>query len=182
MRVRIVMPEGVHELETEGGWGVNDTARPPSAREIPCHRCGVCCERWQPLLTPADAARLATHLGLSLDAFHIAYTSPYPFNDEQRLLRQEESHCVFLRYEADGRSACAVHAARPQVCREWSAGLDKKECVQGLKRFTDPAGLIQLQDLYPGPADRAAFVRAARSSHATASIPAPRQEDNRAGA
>ena len=161
MRVRIVMPEGVHELETDAVWRAQDAARPPAAREIPCHRCGVCCERWQPLLTAADAARLAAHLGLTLGAFHTAYTSPYPFDDEQRLLRQEDGRCVFLRSEADGRAACAVHPARPQVCHDWSAGLDKQECVQGLERFADPAGLIQLEDLYPGPADRAAFARAA---------------------
>ena len=181
MRVRIVMPHGVHELETDGGRGADGDARAPSAVEIPCHRCGVCCERWQPLLTPADATRLAAHLGLAIDAFHHAYTSPYPFDDEQRLLRQEDGRCVFLRYEADGRSACAVHPARPQVCRDWSAGLDKKECVQGLERFADPAGLIQLQDLYPGPADHAAFVRAARPSTMTEDAPAAIQGGYGAG-
>lgn len=159
MRVRIATPAGSRAVETDGGW----TDGPP----VPCHRCGLCCERWQPLLTSADAARLAAHLGLAPAAFHAAYTTPYPFDDEQRLLRRRDDRCTFLRYQEDGRAACAVHPARPQVCREWIAGLDKKECVQGLARFAGPDGLIQLDDLYPEPGDRAAFTVIARLNSAT---------------
>ena len=133
---------------------------------IPCHRCGVCCERWQPLLTPADAARLAAHLGLTLADFHAAYTTPYPFDDERRLLRQEDGHCVFLRYEPIRerdercRSGCAAHAERPAICREWQAGLDKKECVQGLLRFADDGGRVRVADLYAEADERAGFLAA----------------------
>ncbi len=153
MRVRIPLLSGDLALETEAGWAEGGAA-------VPCHRCGLCCERWQPLLTLEDAARLAGHLGLASGAFLEVYTEPYPFDDEQRLLRREGGRCVFLRYEADGRATCAVHPARPQVCRDWAAGLDKQECVRGLARFAAPDGLIRIDDLYPGPEDRAAFTRA----------------------
>jgi Fe-S-cluster containining protein len=153
VRLRIVTPVQVYHIDTRDG-------RSAAPRAIPCHRCGVCCERWQPLLTTTDAARLAARLDLPLEAFHGAYTTPYPFDDEQRLLRQEDGHCIFLAYEADGRSTCSVHDARPQVCRDWAAGLDKKECIQGLERFASPAGLIQIEDLYPDPADRATLTEA----------------------
>lgn len=168
MRLRIDTGAGTHEFDgaERPGFG---------GRPIPCHRCGVCCERWQPLLTPADAGRLARHLGLSVAAFHRAYTAPYPFSDEDRLLRQEDGRCVFLAYtvEPDGvrRSHCTVHAARPEVCRDWAAGLDKKECVQGLERFATTGGLIQLRDLYAEPDDRAAFEHVAGACGAIHAAP-----------
>lgn len=143
-----------------GGWVIDTAGQPASeAAPIPCHRCGVCCERWQPLLSPADAERLAGHLGMALERFLRAYTSSYPFDDERWLLRREGAGCVFLRYEdrGDRRASCAVHAARPDVCRGWAAGLDKKECVQGLERFADAAGVVALDVLYPSDTDRKEF-------------------------
>jgi hypothetical protein len=46
------------------------------------------------------------------------------------------------------------------VCREWAAGLDKRECRAGLERLA-PSGVIALEDLYPEQHDQEAFVRAA---------------------
>ncbi len=130
-----------------------DTTNPsPDGPALDCFRCGICCERWQPLLTGADAARLAEALEMSLPAFFQAYTAPYPFSDEERLLnRGADGGCVFLRWQEQGglrRAACAVHAARPAVCRDWAAGLDKKECLQGLARFASPEGEVSLSVLY----------------------------------
>lgn len=127
---------------------------------IPCHRCGDCCTRWQPLLTPEDADGLATHLGLSDAAFHARYTLRYPFDDEARLLRQEDGVCVFLGWETDGRSTCTVHSARPAVCREWSAGLEQRECRRGLERAVRTDGSLDLPLLYPDGEERAAFIAA----------------------
>ena len=153
MLLQVVGPEGAVEFDMADGWR---EGAPP----VPCHRCGVCCERWQPLLSHADSSRLAVHLDLTPASFTERYTSAYPFDDEVRLLDQTDGHCVFLRYEG-GRSACAVHDVRPEICREWTAGLDKKECVQGLARFADGASLVQLGDLYPDREEAAAFMRAA---------------------
>lgn len=154
MQLTIVSSEGPLNVDTA------HHADTP-ARAIPCHRCGICCERWQPLLTLEDAQRLAAHLGLAVADFHETYTTYYPFDDEQRLLRQEASRCVFLSYEQGGRAACTVHHARPEVCRAWQAGLEKKECNAGLERLA-ATGLIALDELYPEPEDRHAFARAAR--------------------
>ncbi len=166
MLIQIQMAAGIHEVATEGGWRANGPA-------IPCHRCGVCCERWQPLLTPGDTARLAAHLGMPITSFQAEYTTAYPFSADERLLRRAGSGCVFLRYEpdtagADGirRAACAVHPMRPGVCRDWMAGFDKKECVQGLERFTAGGQLIQIADLYPEPRDREDFTRASMTAAA----------------
>jgi uncharacterized protein len=156
------------------GWEIN-TALAPAAEPtpIPCHRCGVCCERWQPLLTPVDAERLAGHLAMTLEQFLREYTSAYPFDDEQWLLRREGAGCVFLRYEDSGvrRASCAVHAARPDVCRGWAAGLDKKECVRGIERFANAAGVVALDVLYPSEAERTEFESVRRRAGPESSAP-----------
>ena len=124
------------------------------ASAIPCHRCGVCCERWQPLVTEPEIARLAAHLGVGRDAFVETYTTAYPFDDAVRLLRRKGTGCVFLRWDDDGRSACSVHPARPDSCAAWTASLDRRECVDGLSRFGAPGTLLPLQVVYPDAAER----------------------------
>jgi Fe-S-cluster containining protein len=165
MLVRIIDTRDVLTVETDNGWREHGP-------EMPCHRCGVCCERWQPLISVDDAERLAAHLGMSFAAFRAAYTEPYPFDDERWLLRHEGGGCVFLRFSEDdgvARAGCAVHPARPAVCREWTAGFDKKECIQGLARFARPDGAIPLESLYPDGAERAAY-RLARGALARGAL------------
>lgn len=155
MRVQIVTADTTLELETRAIWSA-------APRPIPCHRCGLCCERWQPLLTAMDADQLAAYLGLSADEFRERFTTPYPLDDERRLLRQEAGRCVFLHSEPDGRTTCTVHPARPQACRDWEPALTKKECVQGLERLAASSGLLRIEDLYPDCDDRRAFARSCR--------------------
>ena len=138
------------------------------ASAIPCHRCGVCCEQWQPLISPVESERLAAHLGVSFVAFLEQYTTPYPFDDAARLLRRGERGCVFLAYDASGRSRCTVHPARPDACRDWLASLDRRECVSGLRRFGDPDRALPLTVVYPDEADRCAFTDVIRPAGATA--------------
>jgi Fe-S-cluster containining protein len=167
MLVQIIDGRDALTLDTANG---GDEGGP----EMPCHRCGVCCERWQPLITVEDAARLAAHLGLTAPSFREAYTEPYPFDDERWLLRRAGNGCVFLRFAEEAgitRAACAVHPARPAVCREWTAGFDKKECIQGLPRFARVDGSIQLSEMYPDEGEREAF-RRARDARPSASRPA----------
>ena len=130
-------------------------ALPPLA--VACFRCGVCCERWQPLLSPAEQERLSDFLALTPAELRDQFTSPYPFDDEARLLNQRDGHCVFLAYDDEQgyrRARCTVHPARPAACRDWQAGLDQRECVTGLDRFATPEGAIALSVLYPDPVER----------------------------
>lgn len=137
------------------------------ATAIPCHRCGVCCERWQPLVTAAEVERLAAYLAITPALVYGRFTAAYPFDDEVRLLAREGRGCVFLRYDMDGRSACAVHPARPEVCRDWTASLDRRECVDGLRRFGGDEP-IPLSAVYPLPDEAARFARAIRGGEAHA--------------
>lgn len=133
---------------------------------IPCHRCGVCCERWQPLVSDAEVADLAAFLGMEPQDVVEAYTVTYPLDDAVRLLRQRDGACVFLRYEADGRALCSVHPARPDVCRGWTASLDRRECLDGLRRFGTPETLVPIRVVYEQPGDREAFALTVREREA----------------
>lgn len=137
------------------------------ASAIPCHRCGVCCERWQPLVSSAEVERLATYLAMPAVAVRTRFTVSYPFDDEVWLLAREGRGCVFLRYDADGRASCSVHPARPEVCRDWTASLDRRECVDGLGRFGE-SGPIPLAAVYPLVGEQKQFVQVIRGGDARA--------------
>jgi Fe-S-cluster containining protein len=128
---------------------------------IPCHRCGVCCELWQPLVAAPEVERLAAHLAITGAEVTARYTEPYPFDDASRLLRHADGGCIFLRRDGDGRSSCSVHPARPDACRDWTASLFRRECTTGLARFGDGAVLLPMT-LYPNDDERHEFLRVAR--------------------
>ena len=130
---------------------------------IPCHRCGVCCERWQPLVSPAEVERLAAHLSLTHAELADRFTTPYPFDDATCLLRRTERGCVFLDRDDAGRALCTVHPARPDACRDWLASLSRRECVGGLARFGCEDRPLLLMVLYPDDEERQAFMQTIRS-------------------
>jgi len=155
MITRLFSAEGERVFDGEIGRFVE-------ASVIPCHRCGICCERWQPLVSGADIDRLVEHLGLTHDRFVEAYTTPYPFDDEVRLLRRDGNACTFLRKDEHGRASCAVHEARPVACRAWTPSLERKECLDGLKRFGSPDVPLSVTTVYPEKEDRDAFAGVVR--------------------
>ena len=163
---------------------LQDPGAPGTAREVPCFQCGVCCLKWQPLLSPAELRELAASLGLTLRTFNRRYTRTYPVRRGYRQLRTGDTGgCVFLQPLAQGSPepcrrapsgaqasrlpvpgetpgtllyACSIYENRPQVCRDWKAGLDKRECLEGIRRLALP-----LRDLYHDLRDRAAVETAA---------------------
>ena len=119
--------------------GISSVVRPDlPAREstIACFRCGVCCTRYQPPITLAEARTIATALGISLDAFLDRYIDDSWPGFEYYLLDTYEEACVFLEYDKESKVAsCRIHPVRPQACREWAASLSRKECQEGLVRY-----------------------------------------------
>lgn len=127
-----------------------------SKAPIPCFQCGVCCIKWQPLLSPVEIRQLAAGLGVSVRTARRRYIRPYPLRRGWGMLTTGAVGCVFLRFEA-GRSFCSIYAVRPQVCRDWSAGLDKSECREGLELMAS-GPVLAPADLYPNATDRAELV------------------------
>lgn len=79
-----------------------------------CRRCGVCCQgEGGIVLTDVDLARLAAHLALSEAEFLARHAVPGPRLPS--LKAGADGACIF-HVEGHG---CAVHPARPDVCRAW---------------------------------------------------------------
>lgn len=130
--------------------------------EIPCFRCGVCCQRWSPLVGRVEAERLAAQLGLEVAAFLDMYARPYPLaEDTHALLQAPDGGCVFLELH-DGVAGCAVHEARPQACRDWDASLLRGECRDGLRGAETSSGLL-IPLLYENHSDEAALTNRLQS-------------------
>jgi len=133
-----------------------------SAGAIACFRCGVCCERWSPLVGREEAARMAGALGLAIADFLSQYADVYPLRDDTHILRHTGAGCVFLRYEDGGLATCSIHDVRPEACRAFEPALERRECRDGLARMGDGA-LITLEQLYSEGDARSRLTAAVRA-------------------
>jgi Fe-S-cluster containining protein len=118
------------------------------AKGIPCFRCGVCCMKYSPRVTAAEAEHIAGSLGDSLEDFLDRYIDDSWFEPGYYLLDTQDGACIFLDDTEDSRmKSCRIHSIRPQVCREWQPGLDRKECLEGLQKCwglaVDSSGQLQ---------------------------------------
>lgn len=77
-----------------------------------CKMCGQCCHGSGGIvLAPKDIARLAAHLELEPAAFLQRHAENKA--GKQRLKVREDGYCVFFH------EGCAVHPAKPDICRAW---------------------------------------------------------------
>jgi Fe-S-cluster containining protein len=84
-----------------------------------CLRCGNCCSGapgyvW---ISPRELRAIARLLGLPPLRFEQQHTRRV--GQRQSLLELEDGDCEFLVREPDGKTHCAIHAARPRQCRTW---------------------------------------------------------------
>jgi len=107
----------------------------PPGMAVPCFRCGLCCTRYQAPVTVSEAEILAKAFGMPLDAFLDRYIDDAWFEPGRFLLDTDTDACIFLDSTKDGgkTASCKIHRLRPQACRDWQAGLHKKECRDGLQ-------------------------------------------------
>jgi hypothetical protein len=114
----------------------NDRISGQGTTVFPCFYCGVCCSDYQPHLDTRESQMIADHLGMSLQKFLDECTDPRWPGTETHLLRQVDGICLFLeRKEGKAKWLCRIHAFKPDACLQWAAGLEKKECRQGLSRY-----------------------------------------------
>ena len=107
----------------------------PKSEAIPCFRCGVCCMKYSPRVTAAEAEHIAGSLRVSLEVFLERYVDDSWFEPGFYLLDTQDGACIFLADSKDERTnSCLIHSIRPQVCREWKPGFDRKECLEGLEQ------------------------------------------------
>ena len=102
---------------------------------IPCLRCGECCRRYQVRLDLAEADRIAGELGLTGEDFRDRHADGRWPGERSLLVRQEHGCCPFLEHSGEnGDELCGIHSFKPSSCREWTPGLDRRECQAGLAR------------------------------------------------
>ena len=143
------------------GFPVADEA--PEAKGILCFRCGVCCMKYSPRVTTIEAEHIAESLGISLETFLERYTDDSWFEPGYYLLDTQDGACIFLADSEDARMKfCRIHHIRPEACREWQPGLEKKDCLEGLEQCwgltVDPSRQLQ------GPEEKLREFWAAASS------------------
>jgi uncharacterized protein len=104
--------------------------------DIACFRCGVCCSIYQPRLVTSEVEEIASRLNLTGQTFIEQYADKRWPGTESILLRHQDGGCVFLDQPQDSVSGlCRIHEFEPECCRQWQAGLNQKECQQGLTRY-----------------------------------------------
>ena len=79
---------------------------------------------------------IADRLGLSLQQFYDNCTDPRWPGTETHLIKQRDGMCLFLeRKTGKAKWLCRIHTFKPDACRQWTAGLEKKECRKGLSIY-----------------------------------------------
>jgi len=131
-------------IKTLGGKEITITEQTP----IPCFRCGICCTSYQAPLTPEDIDNIASALGISRSKCISRYALKVPIK-EGYLLKKTEKGCIFLAWDADGKARCTIHPSRPKACREWTPGLSKPECLEGLAKLKSEGQIMLLEELFP---------------------------------
>ena len=106
--------------------------------ELPCLCCGVCCSKYQPQLNSTEAHTLADNLGINWESFLADYIDSRWPGTQTYLLLQVNGTCIFLRSQVDQKQKlCSIHRIKPSCCLKWRQGLERPECLEGLKKVWD---------------------------------------------
>ncbi len=103
--------------------------------ELPCVRCGVCCNVYQVRMSRAEADRIARHMEIDFWDWIGRFCDPRWPDPRSHLIRHDDAGCVFLDNAGTEVALCRIYEVRPDSCRAWSAGVYKPACQEGLKRF-----------------------------------------------
>lgn len=79
--------------------------------EIDCLDCAQCCTHIPPLITPADAGRIAKQLGMKRKEFEASYLRL----DEDGDWVMRSTPCPFLQED----NTCFIYSFRPKACRQY---------------------------------------------------------------
>jgi Fe-S-cluster containining protein len=105
-----------------------------NAFSFPCLRCGVCCSKYQALLSGTEVWEIADGLHISPDEFVDRYTDHRWGGTESFLLRHQAGACVFLSRTGNSLiTGCIIDPFKPSDCRAWAADPGRPECQEGLR-------------------------------------------------
>ncbi len=77
-----------------------------------CQMCGDCCQgQGGILVTPAEVAAMAAHLGLDREEFRRRYVVDTAMGPQ---LTAPGNRCIFVE-----ERRCRVHPVKPRICRQW---------------------------------------------------------------
>jgi Fe-S-cluster containining protein len=101
---------------------------------FPCLRCGVCCRKYQALITRAEEQQIAEGLDIDSEEFLDKYTDHRWGGTESFLLRHQDGACIFLSHVQNSpMTYCRINSFKPSDCAAWSADPRKPECREGLR-------------------------------------------------
>jgi Fe-S-cluster containining protein len=120
---------------------------------LPCFRCGICCTCYQAPVEPEDIENISSALRISSLEFISSYALKVPIK-EGYLLKQTEKGCVFLTWDEDGKACCNIYPSRPKACREWTPGLSRPECLEGLAKLKSEGQIMLLEELFNSRKDK----------------------------
>ena len=112
-----------------------DNATPVDPADFPCIRCGVCCRVYQVRIGPTEARQIANSMAMDYWDWVGRYCDPRWSDPRSHLIRHDDKGCVFLTHSDTEYSLCSIYGVRPLSCRDWSAGILKPACQEGLKRY-----------------------------------------------
>jgi Fe-S-cluster containining protein len=115
---------------------------------FPCFHCGVCCTKYQAILSQAEAQSIADRLGLTWEELMDRYVDPRWPGTKSFLLRQQHGACIFLEHPmGSNKSSCLIYPCKPATCTEWIPNLQRSECREGLAKYwgltVSPSGELQ---------------------------------------
>lgn len=116
----------------------NRTIHKPEISEFPCLHCGTCCSRYQPQISLSEARTISIKLNISWESFISDYIDPRWPGTQSFLLRQINGACIFLKPTTDKKQhLCLIHDFKPACCLDWQPGINRSECLDGLKANWD---------------------------------------------
>lgn len=108
---------------SDAGANIVDRANP--CQENPCQACGACCAY------SANWPRFSTEDDVDLDKIPREYV-----NERASGMRCDGDRCAALTGRIGEATACAIYAARPEVCRTCMPG--DAECTMARKKHGLP--------------------------------------------
>ena len=98
-----------------------------------CIRCGICCTRYQAIVSLDEVQQIASYLGISMNEWVKLYSEPRWHSHKNYLILHVNAACIFLKY-AGKISYCDVQPVKPSCCYDWIPCPENKECREGLRK------------------------------------------------